>query len=69
MLAKLREGAESLEVAPYQIANEYLTQEEMAKFKKPKKRVKKIRKRGGDALKADDLLASANTVDEDFGSR
>lgn len=68
MLAKLREGAESLELKPYQLANEYLTSEEMAKFKKPKKRVKKIRKRGGE-LKADDLVAIANTTDEDFGSR
>lgn len=65
--AKLREGVESLEMKPSQIATEYYTTDEMAKFKKPKRKVKKLRK--GGSLKADDLVMSADVVTEDYGSR
>ena len=51
-----------------QIATEYYTPEEMSFKKSSKKRVKKLRKRGGAGLKVDELLLVADG-DADFGSR
>lgn len=61
---------ESLESRPLKIASEYYTQNEMTSFKKVKRRVKKIRSKSDQMLKADDLLAttSENTL-SDLGSR
>jgi U4/U6.U5 tri-snRNP-associated protein 1 len=59
---------ESLNVAPLKIASDHFTEEELTKFKKPKKKVKKIRQK----LKADDLLelGGDQTVQtKDLGSR
>jgi U4/U6.U5 tri-snRNP-associated protein 1 len=65
---RLSSGAVSLETAPATIAREYYTEEEMVKFKKPKKR-KKVKK---STLKADDLVPLDGGVGEetrDHGSR
>lgn len=59
---------ESLNVAPLKIASDHFTEEELTKFKKPKKKVKKIRQK----LKADDLLeigGDQTVQDKDLGSR
>lgn len=57
---------DSLNTVPLTLASEYLTETEMASFKKPKKKVRKIRQK----LRADDLLASVPEVaDADLGSR
>ena len=56
----------SLESAPLRIASEYYTPEEMVSFKKVKKRVKKVRTKTEQVLKADDLLENATS---DLGSR
>ena len=56
----------SLESAPLRIASEYYTPDEMVSFKKVKKRVKKVRTKTDQVLKADDLLANATS---DLGSR
>lgn len=66
--AKLRAQMVSLEMASPQLVAEYYTQEEMVKFKKPKKR-RKIKKR--ETLKADDLEALPGQADlnSDRGSR
>lgn len=64
-LAKKR--LESLDTIPLTLASEYYNDEELTKFKKPKKRVKKTRQK----LKADDLLAISGDHDsrKDLGSR
>lgn len=49
------------------IASEYYNEEEMAKFKKPKKKIRKIRTKG--KLTADDLEQSTSTGIEQIGSR
>lgn len=59
---------ESLNFEPYKIASDHFTEEELTKFKKPKKKVKKIRQK----LKADDLLelGGDQTIQQkDLGSR
>lgn len=65
--AKLhKKRAESLITPALQIASDYFTAEEIeVKFKKPKKKVRKIRKK---ALKAEDLIADADSTN-DVGSR
>jgi U4/U6.U5 tri-snRNP-associated protein 1 len=58
----------SLNVAPLKIDSDHFTEEELTKFKKPKKKVKKLRQK----LKADDLLelGGDQTVQtKDLGSR
>lgn len=60
---------ESLNTEPLRIASDHFTEEELTTFKKPKRKVKKIRQK----LKADDIieLAGGDQTDEkkDFGSR
>ncbi|KRX20328.1 U4/U6.U5 tri-snRNP-associated protein 1 [Trichinella nelsoni] len=65
---QLREGVQSLNSAPLEIAREYYTTEEMAKFKKPRKRVKKQRKTNTETFE-DLFLKSERQIDEDYGSR
>uniref|UniRef100_A0A1B6D1V5 U4/U6.U5 tri-snRNP-associated protein 1 n=2 Tax=Clastoptera arizonana TaxID=38151 RepID=A0A1B6D1V5_9HEMI len=64
---------ESLITPALQLASEYYTEEEISvKFKKPKKKVRKIRDRKPKILKADDLLPeNDNTEDwlKDLGTR
>lgn len=56
-----------------QIASDYYTEEEInLKFKKPKKKVRKIRERKTKMVKADDLLADNNSSEDwlkDLGTR
>lgn len=59
---------ETLNSEPLRIASDHYTHEELTKFKKPKKKIKKIRQK----LKADDLLEIAGDATEqgkDLGSR
>ncbi|XP_043254047.1 U4/U6.U5 tri-snRNP-associated protein 1 [Colletes gigas] len=56
---------ESLQLAEPKLASEYFNEEELATFKKPKKKVRKIRKK----LKADDLIPEGNDYLRDLGSR
>lgn len=59
---------ESLNTEPMRLASDHYSAEELTKFKKPKKKVKKIRQK----LKADDLLEIAGDATEqkkDLGSR
>ncbi|KZC11927.1 PREDICTED: U4/U6.U5 tri-snRNP-associated protein 1 [Dufourea novaeangliae] len=56
---------ESLQLAEPKLASEYYNDKELAKFKKPKKKVRKIRKK----LKADDLITEDNDYLRDLGSR
>ncbi|XP_058792754.1 U4/U6.U5 tri-snRNP-associated protein 1 isoform X2 [Phymastichus coffea] len=58
---------ETLQLADPKIASEYYNEEELTKFKKPKKKIRKIRKKDK-MLKADDLLNS-NDYLSDLGSR
>ncbi|KAH6926014.1 hypothetical protein HPB50_012953 [Hyalomma asiaticum] len=60
---------DSLIMPAPQLATEYLTPEEMATFKKPKKKVRKMRKR--ETFKADDLAPLPGHEDDrkDHGSR
>lgn len=61
---------ESIVEKPLMLASEFYNEEEMTKFKKPKKKIRKIRSKG--KLTADDLLAassSAPTGIEKIGSR
>lgn len=53
------------------MASEYFTPEEMVSFKKVKRRVKKVRSKGDQVLKADDLLATTpgEVASSDLGSR
>nr|XP_019547252.2 U4/U6.U5 tri-snRNP-associated protein 1 isoform X1 [Aedes albopictus] len=58
---------EALDTLPLTLASEFFTETEMASFKKPKKKVRKIRQK----LKADDLLNSIPEASssQDLGSR
>ncbi|XP_003706137.1 U4/U6.U5 tri-snRNP-associated protein 1 isoform X1 [Megachile rotundata] len=56
---------ESLQLAEPKLASEYYNEQELAKFKKPKKKVRKIRKK----LKAEDLVPEDNDYLRDLGSR
>ncbi|XP_043788374.1 U4/U6.U5 tri-snRNP-associated protein 1 [Apis laboriosa] len=56
---------ESLHSAEPKLASEYYNEEELAKFKKPKKKIRKIRKK----LKAEDLIPEDNDYLRDLGSR
>lgn len=58
---------ETLELAEPKLASEYYNEEELAKFKKPKKKVRKIRSKK--VLKADDLVPDSNDYLKDLGSR
>ncbi|KAG7209511.1 hypothetical protein KM043_015596 [Ampulex compressa] len=58
---------ESLQLAEPKLASEYYNEEELAKFKKPKKKVRKIRTKK--KLKADDLIPEDNDYLRDLGSR
>ncbi|KXJ28213.1 U4/U6.U5 tri-snRNP-associated protein 1 [Exaiptasia diaphana] len=66
--ARLRNEMVSLEMAQPRLASEYYTEEEMLKFKKPKKK-RKIRKR--EVLKADALesISGSYLASGDHGSR
>uniref|UniRef100_A0A182NT84 U4/U6.U5 tri-snRNP-associated protein 1 n=1 Tax=Anopheles dirus TaxID=7168 RepID=A0A182NT84_9DIPT len=59
---------DSLETTPLTLVSDYFTETELSTFKKPKKKVRKIRQK----LTADDLLATLSTAEEgggDLGSR
>ncbi|XP_031840673.1 U4/U6.U5 tri-snRNP-associated protein 1 [Nomia melanderi] len=56
---------ESLQLIEPKLASEYYNDEELAKFKKPKKKIRKMRKK----LKADDLIPEDNDYLRDLGSR
>nr|XP_012217776.1 PREDICTED: U4/U6.U5 tri-snRNP-associated protein 1 [Linepithema humile] len=58
---------ESLQIAEPKLASEYYNEEELAKFKKPKKKIRKIRTKK--VLKADDLVPVENDYLRDLGSR
>lgn len=66
MRETLRSQAQSLEMPTLAIASEYYTPQEMVGFKKTKRRVKKIRKKGRLTV-ADEL--HDDTRSSDFGSR
>ncbi|NXX41360.1 SNUT1 protein, partial [Tricholaema leucomelas] len=58
---------QSLQLPPLRLAPEYLTPEEMVTFRKPRRKVRRLRRK---ALKADDLLPLApGDTQGDFGSR
>lgn len=66
--ASLKAHQVSLELDAPQLARDYYTEEEMVKFKKPRKKVRKVvRKRN--VLKADDLLKFDLDSNNDRGSR
>ncbi|XP_053693753.1 U4/U6.U5 tri-snRNP-associated protein 1 [Sabethes cyaneus] len=56
---------DSLDTVPLALASEYFNESELASFKKPKKKVRKIRQK----LRADDLLPMAAEPGHDLGSR
>ena len=59
---------ESLNMEPLKLASDLYTHEELTKFKKPKKKVKKMRQK----FKADDLLdivGESSNISKDFGRR
>lgn len=58
---------ESLEMAEPRLASEYYNEQELEKFKKLKKKVRKIRTKK--KLKADDLVVQENDYLRDLGSR
>ncbi|XP_043482141.1 U4/U6.U5 tri-snRNP-associated protein 1 isoform X1 [Leptopilina heterotoma] len=58
---------ESLKLIEPKLASEYYNEEEMAKFKKPKKKIRKIRSKK--MLKATDLVPDSNDYLKDLGSR
>ncbi|XP_054260871.1 U4/U6.U5 tri-snRNP-associated protein 1 [Macrosteles quadrilineatus] len=68
-LQQVHKRVESLSLPAPQLASDYYTEQELVQFKKPKKKVRKIRERKK-VLKADDLLAE-NTEDwlKDLGTR
>jgi len=70
-LERIRDNLKSqqvtLDMAAPQLARDYFTEEEMVKFKKPRKKVRKVRKRA--VLKADDLLKIDVDQIQDRGSR
>ncbi|XP_066597761.1 U4/U6.U5 tri-snRNP-associated protein 1 isoform X2 [Prorops nasuta] len=59
---------ETLTMAEPKLASEYYNEEELTKFKKPKKKVRKIRSKKK-ILKADDLVPDGNDYLKDLGSR
>lgn len=63
-----QQGTVSLDLPVPKLASEYYTDEEMVKFKKPGKKVRKVHRK---QLKADELLAISNEVPQSFdlGSR
>ncbi|VDO93982.1 unnamed protein product [Soboliphyme baturini] len=67
-LAQTKGNSQSLDSIPLRIASEYYSAEEMAKFRKRKRKVKRTRKRDSD-LKADTLVQNSEVLDEDYGSR
>lgn len=58
---------ETLKLADPKLASEYYNDEELAKFKKPKKKIRKIRQTK--VLKADDLVPDTKDYLRDLGSR
>jgi U4/U6.U5 tri-snRNP-associated protein 1 len=58
---------ESLELAEPKLASEYYNEEELIKFKKTKKKIRKIRNKK--ILKADDLVPDNEDYLKDLGSR
>ncbi|XP_011867155.1 PREDICTED: U4/U6.U5 tri-snRNP-associated protein 1 isoform X2 [Vollenhovia emeryi] len=58
---------ETLQMAEPKLASEYYNEEELAKFKKPKKKIRKMRTKK--KLKADDLVPVDNDYLRDLGSR
>ncbi|OXU17144.1 hypothetical protein TSAR_012139 [Trichomalopsis sarcophagae] len=58
---------ESLQLAEPKIASDYYNESELEKFKKPKKKIRKLRPKK--TLKADDLLTGTNDYLRDLGSR
>ncbi|XP_035727940.1 U4/U6.U5 tri-snRNP-associated protein 1-like [Vespa mandarinia] len=58
---------ESLQTREPQLASEYYNEQELEKFKKPKKKIRKIRTKR--KLKADDLMPQENDYLRDLGSR
>ncbi|KAK2723098.1 hypothetical protein QYM36_003332 [Artemia franciscana] len=68
-LQRVSRKIETLEMPAPQVASNYYTPDEMVAFKKPKKKVRKVRKNG--VLTADDLLAIKQEVDgsNDLGTR
>ncbi|KAL3986047.1 SART-1 family protein [Acanthocheilonema viteae] len=57
---------ESLETSKYTVASEFYTEEEMLSFRRPKsKKDKKLRKRKGKILKADDLIPDESALADD----
>ncbi|XP_046471881.1 U4/U6.U5 tri-snRNP-associated protein 1 [Neodiprion pinetum] len=58
---------ETLRMPELQLASEYYTDAELAKFKKPKKKIRKIRQKK--MLKADDLVPDTTDYLRDLGSR
>lgn len=64
---QLKNSAITLDSNLLQLAGEYYTPEEMEKFKKPKKKIRKVLRKK--ELKADDLLETEANADFDFGSR
>ncbi|XP_018045640.1 PREDICTED: U4/U6.U5 tri-snRNP-associated protein 1 [Atta colombica] len=58
---------ETLQMTEPKLASEYYNEEELAKFKKPKKKIRKIRTKK--KLKADDLVPVDNDYLRDLGSR
>ncbi|XP_033211788.1 U4/U6.U5 tri-snRNP-associated protein 1 [Belonocnema kinseyi] len=58
---------ESLKLAEPKLASEYYSEEELTKFKKPKKKIRKIRSKK--PLKADDIVPEGNDYLKDLGSR
>lgn len=59
---------ETLEMPELRLASDYYNEEELTKFKKPKKKIRKMRK--NKILKADDLLGDGlSSSSRDLGSR
>lgn len=71
--SKLQKQKESLILSLPEVARDYMTIDEMASFKKPKKKIRKIRKR--EILKAEDLVpigeepAAGSDVDHGYRRR
>ncbi|XP_058057747.1 U4/U6.U5 tri-snRNP-associated protein 1 [Anopheles bellator] len=59
-----RKKLDSLAMAPAALVSDYYTETELASFKKPKKKVRKIRQK----LRADDILASLPAAEESGGA-
>lgn len=68
MKLKQEQGRISLEGPKPQLATEYYTEEEMIKFKKPKKKIKKVLRKKNESTEQTDLLTDL-TSSSDHGSR